>query len=73
MIHFILNLSLLILSAEKPVIRLDEVIIEGNLRRPNLIEIQGSKLDEKVQRTALQNLIRLEEKLLKPSSFKKPK
>ena len=70
MIVFVLNFSLLILGADKPVIRLDEVIIEGHLRRPSMIEIQGSKLDEKVQKAALQNLIRLEQRLLRANPIK---
>jgi hypothetical protein len=63
--HIFLSVFLISADGVKPVIRLDEVIIEGNLRRPNLIELRGSHLDEKVQKAALQNLIRLENRLLK--------
>ena len=64
-------LFLQMISSDKPVIRLDEVIIEGNIRKPALVEISGSKLNERVEEIALSSLIRLENELLKSGSLPK--
>lgn len=55
---------------ERTVIRLDEVYIEGSVRRPPVTDLQGSQLTDKIQASALNNLIRLEKRLLKPISLK---
>lgn len=60
----------MIISQSRPVIRLDDSIIKGDVRRPSVIEVQGDKdLSESIERAALNNLIALEKRLLKaPSS-----
>ncbi|PIR23790.1 MAG: hypothetical protein COV44_01175 [Deltaproteobacteria bacterium CG11_big_fil_rev_8_21_14_0_20_45_16] len=47
------------------VIELDDVQIEGDIRRPNIIEMEGSKLTQSIEKAALFNLLSLEKKLLK--------
>jgi len=48
------------------VIELDQVQIEGEIRRPPLVELESSRLSEVIEETALQNLIELEKRLLEP-------
>jgi len=58
------------------VIELDEVQIEGDIRRPNIIEMEGSKLNQSIEKAALFNLLSFEKKLLKLrplDSFRKSK
>ncbi len=59
-------LSLGLTFADRPVIRLEDSYLHGNVRRPNLVELEGSKLDRMVEAAALKSLIRLENQLLKP-------
>jgi len=59
---FIFTLALLAL----PVIHLDEVYVEGSIRKPSLIELKKSHLPEAIEKAALSNLIRLEKKLTRP-------
>lgn len=60
---------LTLLVSQRPVIELDELEIEGELRRPKVIDLQGSRLSERLEESALFNLIQLEKKLLKPLSL----
>lgn len=64
-----ITLFLLILAQDRPVIRLDEALIKGNIRKPNLVEIKGSQLQEIIEEKALKNLLQLEKRILdsKPS------
>jgi len=62
---FVLLLQLA--AQDRPVLRLDEALIQGNVRKPKLIEIKASQLDELVQQAALRNLVQLEARLLQPS------
>lgn len=56
---------LFVLQISRPVIELDELQIEGEAKRPPIIELESSPLEKKIQQAALRNLIRLEKKLLK--------
>ncbi len=49
------------------VIELDDAMIQGTIRKPGLMEVKGSKLQEKIEETALSHLIRLEKRLLAPN------
>lgn len=55
-----------LLLSDKPVIHLDEVIIDGKVRKPSLIEIEGSKLNDQIEAVALRHLLKLERELQKP-------
>jgi hypothetical protein len=54
-------------AAQRPVIRLDDALLQGTYKRPAMIELQSSELNEKVQVLALKNLIELEKELTKPT------
>jgi hypothetical protein len=54
-------------AAQRPVIRLDDALLQGTYKRPAMIELQSSELNEKVQALALKNLIELEKELTKPT------
>jgi len=54
-------------AAQRPVIRLDDALLQGTYKRPAMIELQSSELNEKVQALALKNLIELEKELTKPA------
>lgn len=56
----------ILLIQAKPVIRLDEALIEGDIRKPGIIEIHSTNVEKKIEEIALKNLVRLEEELLKP-------
>lgn len=56
----------LLVSADKPVLQLDDIYIEGSIRRPPITEIGGSRLQQKINEAAVMNLKKLEERLLKP-------
>ena len=56
----------LLIQTERPVIQLEDVVIEGQVRRPPIVEMKDSKLNETLEEMALKNLIRLEKKLLEP-------
>lgn len=56
------------LISQKPVIELDDLIVEGEIRRPRVIQLQGSRLPEALEKAALFNLIELEKRLLEPRS-----
>ncbi|MDB5039054.1 MAG: hypothetical protein JWQ35_2582 [Bacteriovoracaceae bacterium] len=60
-----------LVASEKPVIRLDEMTIEGHIRRPALVELEGSKLQDHIDEVALSSLMRLESELLKPGATPK--
>jgi hypothetical protein len=70
MISFFLAIQLM--SSERPVIRLDELRIEGQIKRPGITEIESSKLERDIEEIAFSSLIRLEKELLKPASITKP-
>ncbi len=60
----------LCLMQERPVVRLDEIQIHGQLKTPGLIEIESSNSQAKTEEIALKSLIRLEKELLKPAELK---
>jgi hypothetical protein len=49
------------------VIRLDDALLQGTYKRPSMIELESTELNEKVQALALKNLIELEKELTKPN------
>jgi hypothetical protein len=55
-----------LISAEKPVLRLDEIYLDGSIRRPPITEIDGSRLQEKIESAAVFNLTKLEAELTRP-------
>lgn len=60
-------LSLLFLMlGQRPVIELDDLNIEGEIRRPSIIDLEKPRLNEKIEKNAVLSLIQLEKKLLKP-------
>jgi hypothetical protein len=58
----------LVAVADRPVIRLDESVIEGQVRKPTTIEIQGQNAQKAVEDMALKQLIRLEKRLLEKNN-----
>lgn len=65
----------IILIQQRPVIKLDDLVVEGEIRRPRLIHIEASRLPEALEKAALFNLIELEKRLLEhrpPGHFPKP-
>lgn len=68
--------SLALISQDKPVIELDQVEIEGELRRPQSIDLPASRLPQMIEEAALFNLKNLEKELLKarpPSAYPESK
>lgn len=61
-------IALLGADGSQPIIRLDQIEVEGSVRRPPVTSIEASRLDETTQKIALNNLIRLEKQLLTPRS-----
>lgn len=51
---------------QRPVIELDDLNIEGEIRRPSVIDLEKPRLSEKIEKNAVLSLIKLEKKLLKP-------
>lgn len=60
---------LLLMAAEKPVLRLDEIYVEGHVRRPPVTEVEASRLNAKIEEAALSNLLKLEKRLTAPITF----
>jgi hypothetical protein len=54
-------------TPQRPVIRLDDALLQGTYKRPSMIELESTELNEKVQALALKNLIELEKELTKPN------
>lgn len=65
----IIAFSLSLLSTSKPVIRLEDSLIRGRIRQPNLVELEASDLDRRIEEAALKSLIRLENQLLEARPF----
>lgn len=61
-------LLITLITQERPIIRLEDILIEGTIRKPPLIELQGSDPSQTLEKAALKNLIELEKKLLTPRS-----
>ena len=59
-------LSIILVLVSVPVIELDEMYIEGKIRKPALIELKKSNLTTKIEQAAVSNLVRLERKLTEP-------
>lgn len=57
-----------LIAAEKPVMNLDEIYVEGTIRRPSITEIEGSRLQQKIEETAVSNLMKLERELTRALS-----
>lgn len=55
----------LVIAQARPVIRLEDSVLKGDIRKPSLVEVKGTDLDRTIQEAALRNLIQLEAKLLK--------
>ncbi len=64
----LLSLTLTWGLTQRTVIRLEDLYIQGNVKKPPLVELKASQLDQKVEEAALANLIRLEKDLIKPLS-----
>ncbi len=54
-------------AEQRPVIRLDDALLQGVYKRPATIELESSELNEKIQALALKNLIELEKELTQPA------
>lgn len=54
-------------AEQRPVIRLDDALLQGVYKRPAMIELETSELNEKIQALALKNLIELEKELTQPA------
>lgn len=63
MILIVLYLGLI---SNRPVIELDDLVVQGEVREPNVIEIKESRLQSKVNEAAVLSLKELEKKLLNP-------
>ena len=57
---------LLLVSTPQPVIELDDLVVEGEMRQPTLIELRESRLSEELNSLSAQSLKALEERLLQP-------
>ncbi len=54
----------LLVAQDRPVIRLEDSVIQGHVRKPALVELEARKLSQAVEDAALKNLISLEKSLL---------
>lgn len=48
------------------VIQLEDLVLESKPTGPEILELQASELEQKIERTALRQLIRLEQRLTQP-------
>jgi len=51
------------------VIELDDLVVEGEVRRPSLIELRESGVQSQIESLSFQTLIDLERRLLEPKEF----
>jgi len=57
----------LLIAQDRPVIRLEDSLIKGDIKRPGLVEVSGSQLQQRVEEAALKSLMRLERSILEPT------